>query len=105
VKPEILRGLDPTQELSYVAAVWKDFHHTEAFAILKWWLDDLHSQARAIYLNPHVNETHRLMSLGQEQVLEALHQKMGEVFSVPRPTSAEDSILPELATVAIPDED
>ena len=84
MKPEILKGLSPQQELDYVRAVWKDFSHSEAHALLMWWLSDLHRDARAIYLAPDVSPTHRLMAIGQEQVLEALHQKMGELFEKPQ---------------------
>lgn len=90
MKPKILEGLSPEQEREYVRAVWSDFRHTEAYALLLWWLEDLHRQARAVYLSPDVTEVQRLMHLGQEQVLERLHEHFGEIFTTPRPAPPED---------------
>lgn len=65
-----------------------------------WWLSDLHRDARSIYIAPDVSPTHRLMAIGQEQVLEALHQKMGEQFEKPQrllPPEIEDLEFVETA--------
>lgn len=104
MKPEILKGLSPQQELDYVRAVWKDFSHTEAHALLMWWLETLHRDARQIYLSPDVNPNHRLMAIGQEQVLEALHQKMGELFERPQSlVPAIEGLEPESAVTSSED--
>lgn len=105
-QPPSLQNLDADAEAVYVAQVIGEFKRTDAWAIIRWWLDTLYRSARDVYLNPDTSETHRLMALGHDQVIERLLEKFDEAVEVRSPVSGppaeEDNVFDQ--TELLPDE-
>lgn len=107
MKPVTLQNLKPDDESAYVAKVIDDFKRTDAWQIIRWWLDTLYRSARQVYLNPDSSPTHRLMALGHDQVIERLLEKFDEAVEVRSPAplgppAEEDSAYDQ--TELLPDE-
>lgn len=79
-KPDFLLNLSPEDEQAAVRLILGEFKRTPSYAILLWWLGTLHSAAKDLYLAMDTAPQHRLLALGQEQVLERLLQHMDEVM-------------------------
>lgn len=107
MKPPFLHGLSVKEASARAQTELVNFKGTNAYQLLMWWLSELRDDARGIYLHPNTRKNHRLMAIGQDQVIQALLQKLQEVlaFDPDAPTGGEvvaddsDSVVvdPELA--------